>query len=223
MKSKIFILFLLFSAIMFAQETKNIYLMKNGKVTHKVPVADVDSIIFYEPELTELDFVLINGVKWATRNVDAPGTFAANPEDVGMFYQWNRTKGWSAIGTVTGWDSSMPTGTTWETTNNVCPTGYRVPTDAEIQSLITAGSLWTTQNGVNGRVFGSGDNIIFLPAAGFRNLSNGVLDIAGIFGYYWSSTPRGTTDAYYFSFYSGLADGSYHYRNYGFSVRCVVD
>ena len=33
--------------------------------------------------------VLINGVCWATRNVDAPGTFAENPEDPGMMYQWN--------------------------------------------------------------------------------------------------------------------------------------
>ena len=40
--------------------------------------------------------VVINGVRWATCNVDAPGNFAANPEDAGMFYQWNRKVGWSA-------------------------------------------------------------------------------------------------------------------------------
>ena len=33
--------------------------------------------------------VVINGVKWATRNVAAPGKFATSPEDAGMFYQWN--------------------------------------------------------------------------------------------------------------------------------------
>lgn len=31
--------------------------------------------------------VEINGLIWATRNVDAPGTFAKNPEDYGMYYQ----------------------------------------------------------------------------------------------------------------------------------------
>jgi hypothetical protein len=36
--------------------------------------------------------VVINGVKWATRNVDAPGTFAESPQAAGMFYQWNRNK-----------------------------------------------------------------------------------------------------------------------------------
>jgi len=30
--------------------------------------------------------VIIDGVKWATRNVDVPGTFASSPEAPGMFY-----------------------------------------------------------------------------------------------------------------------------------------
>ena len=40
--------------------------------------------------------VLINGVRWATRNVDTPDTFAENPESAGMLFQWNRRKGWNA-------------------------------------------------------------------------------------------------------------------------------
>jgi len=39
--------------------------------------------------------VVINGVKWATRNVDRPNTFAETPESAGMFYQWNDKIGWS--------------------------------------------------------------------------------------------------------------------------------
>jgi len=223
MKSKLFILLavLLFSATVFAQEEKTMYVMKNGEVVFQSAVSDVDSVIFYKPKPTQQDFVLINGVKWATRNVDAPGTFAANPEDTGMFYQWNRTKGWSATGSVTGWDSSMPTGTTWETANNVCPSGYRVPTDAEIDKLIAASSQWTTQNGVAGRIFGSGDNPLFLPAAGYRDYSNGTLYITST--NYWSSTQNNTTYAYNLNFDSGNAFKYSHYRNYGFSVRCVAD
>jgi len=34
--------------------------------------------------------VVINGVRWATRNVGARGTFVQNPEDYGDYYQWNR-------------------------------------------------------------------------------------------------------------------------------------
>ncbi len=51
-----------------------------------------------EVDFSTADYVLINGVLWATRNVDAPGTFAASPESTGMFYQWNSRIAWSASG-----------------------------------------------------------------------------------------------------------------------------
>ena len=39
-----------------------------------------------EPNPNQTDAgVVIDGIRWATRNVDAPGTFAENPEDAGMF------------------------------------------------------------------------------------------------------------------------------------------
>jgi len=67
--------------------------------------------------------VIINGIKWATRNVDKPGTFAAKPEDAGMFYQWNRRVGWSATDPMinsnggTDWDFAIPEGYRWEKKN----------------------------------------------------------------------------------------------------------
>jgi len=173
--------------------------------------------------------VEINGVVWATRNVDAPGTFAANPEDAGMFYQWNRKIGWSATDPMinsnggTTWDSSIPTGTTWEAANNVCPSGWRVPTEAEIESLSASDSQWTTRNGVNGRIFGSGDNTIFLPAAGCRISSNGSFGNAGSIGLYWSSTQVFSDIVYNLDFRSGFAYRLGISRNFGFSVRCVAD
>jgi len=117
--------------------------------------------------------VEINGVVWAPCNVDAPGTFAAKPEYPGMFYQWNRKKGWPATGDVTGWDSSIPTGTTWEKANDPSPAGWRVPTLDEIKTLLDTNKVtneWTTVNGVNGRKFTDRANgkSIFLPAVGFR-------------------------------------------------------
>jgi len=85
--------------------------------------------------------VLINGVKWSTRNVNVPGTFAIKPEKAGMFYQWNRNIGWSATDPLSSspsgrsWNSSNPTGTTWDKTNDPSPAGWRVPTLNEIQKL----------------------------------------------------------------------------------------
>ena len=46
---------------------------------------------------------------------------------------------------------------------------------------------------------------------------------AGSYGDYWSSTPNGSSNAYYLYFSSGYVgtDGSYR-RYYGRSVRCVA-
>ena len=125
--------------------------------------------------------VVIDGIRWATRNVDAPGTFVDNPEDTGMFFQWNRRVGWSSTdplinsegGTV--WDSSVPEGAIWERENDPCPQGWRVPSVAELQSLAGSYSEWTTQNGVDGRLFGIAPYQIFLPNVNHRR-TDGALE-----------------------------------------------
>ena len=178
--------------------------------------------------------VVIDGIRWATRNVDYPGTFAQNPQDAGMFFQWNRRQGWAFTGyggfttPMPGWDSTLPEGTAWYAENDPCPTGWRVPTQAELQSLINAGSTWTTLSGVNGRLYGTAPNQIFLPAAGERWGHNGTRHDVGWGGSYWSSTPDSirASSAWRlwlhnsFGGFSGMINGT---RSSGFSVRCVQE
>jgi len=182
----------------------------------------------------DINGVIINGVRWATRNVAAPGTFAANPEASGMFYQWNRNIGWSATNPMvnsnggTTWDSSVPIGTTWEKSNDPSPIGWRVPTREELQRLLETAKVsneWTNLNGVNGRKFTDkiSGNSMFLPAAGYREDFGGTLGNVGSGGYYWSSTQCGS-GAYGMGFYSG--NGSWYdgyFRNNGISVRPVAE
>ncbi|MDR0828997.1 MAG: DUF1566 domain-containing protein [Prevotellaceae bacterium] len=174
--------------------------------------------------------VVINGVKWATRNVDKPGTFAAKPEDTGMLYQWNRNVGWSSTDFInsngtTKWNEVVPLGDTWETANNICPKGWRVPTLLELQSLLNSENKWTATNGVNGRVFGTGKNTVFLPAAGLRASNDGERGGSGDSGYYWSSLAYeyGNEQAYslFFDNNDEYIDGGY--RRYGYCVRCVAE
>ena len=165
--------------------------------------------------------VMIGDVKWATRNVEFPGTFADTPESAGMFYQWNRNICWEVTGEVTGWNSSNPIGTTWEKSNDPCPTGWRVPTKSELEGLLSSDYNWT-DTPVNGYIFGSGSNTIFLPFVGWRNNSDGALFFPGNAGEYWSSTSYDEDNSYFL----GLGDGEsvYHCeRNYGMSVRCVAE
>ena len=168
--------------------------------------------------------VVINGIRWATRNVAAPGTFAANPESAGMLYQWNRQQGWAATGRETpiGWDSSTPTGTRWYATNDPCPEGWRVPSRSELESLVNAGSVWITfYGGVNGHLFGTAPYQIFLPAVDPRN-GDGTLYHTGLSSFYWSSTAFTERGAFYMMSAHNVR-WSIDSRTFGLSVRCVED
>ena len=173
--------------------------------------------------------VVINGIKWATRNVAAPGTFAANPEDAGMFYQWNKKIGWSSTDPMlnteggTTWDTIPATGDTWEKANDPCPKGWRVPTHKEHQSLVKSGNEWTTLNGVNGCLFGSGDNTLFLSASVGRHYNNGSLEDVNTYGCYWSSNASGTNGSVLFFLSTDASANIFGNRTLGLPVRCVAE
>jgi len=186
-----------------------------------------------KPEITNTPTtdvgVVINGVTWATRNVDAFGTFAEKTESAGMFYQWNRKKAWNTTDTeVNGWDETYSQGTTWEKANDPSPKGWRIPTRVEIDKLCNETKVtneWTTQNGVNGRKFtdkATGKSL-FLPAVGGRYFKTGMLNTNGL-GSYWSSTPLMSeeSDAFYLFFVENAAGVVFFPRSYGFSVRPVL-
>lgn len=84
------------------------------------------------------------------------------------------------------------------------PSGWYVPTKGELETLSTKTNDWTTQNGVNGRLFTIGSNKLFLPAAGYIDNDpppSALFDVSTV-GYYWSSTDidNGATLAYSYRF-----------------------
>ena len=181
--------------------------------------------------LTADEGVVINGVKWATRNVATPGTFAATPEDAGMFYKWNNKKAWATIGDeVSDWDDSISYDDTWAKSNDPSPAGWHVPTDAEFITLLfdddKVSNEWTTQNGVNGRKFTdkANGNSIFLPALGARSGEDGTLNLVDMQGSYWTSTtscPDCSYGAYICEYNVGMNDGEN--RSSAYNIRSVAD
>jgi len=188
--------------------------------------------------VTQEEGVVINGVRWATCNVSLPGTFAAKPEDAGMFYQWNRKVGWSSTDPMINsnggatWDGSYPPPPypiedTWEKANDPSPVGWHVPTKEELESLTDTDYVareWTDMNGIYGYRFtdkATGVSL-FLPAAGIRDSNDGWLYGVGLCGSYWG-TPGATLiacDLFFGSNYFGMG---YDYSAYGYSVRCVAE
>ena len=202
-----------------------IYRQSNNLI-REIPISEIDSIIFSTQSDEEIG-VVINGITWATRNVDSPGTFTANPEDAGMFYQWGSNVGWSSTNPLEAsdgihtWRNLSETGNVWKAEKDPCPPGWRVPTKAELESLISSGSEWKQKNGVIGRWFDNGR--VFFPAAGYRYYSYGSLYDVGSGGNDWSSTPSSSSYACSTSFGSGDAYTFNYSRSNGFSVRCVSE
>ena len=191
-----------------------------------------------------VDLGLPSGLLWATCNVGAD-----SPEDYGDYFAWGEaqpkdTYDWSTYQyNGTSWEDPQLTkycndasyGYNGFTDNltTLLPeddaatanwgNGWRMPTQEEWQELYDNTTVtWTTQNGVNGRLFtASNGNSLFLPAAGFP--WDGELSDAGSSGFYWSSSLY--TDypyyAWYLCFGSGSTSVDISSRDFGFSVRPI--
>ena len=171
--------------------------------------------------------VVINGVRWATRNVDNFGTFAPTPESAGKFYQWNRKKAWNTTDKeVEGWVKSKldfyfdlyikglssdsdtidrPCSYYWEKQNNPCPKGWNIPDDEDFETLLDEDKVtyeWVTYNGIEGAKFTDKKTgkSIFLPAVGSRDgdRDSGALDEG--WGNYWSNMWGNDCEAYALDF-----------------------
>jgi uncharacterized protein (TIGR02145 family) len=98
--------------------------------------------------------------------------------------------------------------------NNPCPSGYRLPTNAELDA---ERSSWNQNNSA-----GAFASPLKLPVAGGRSGSAGSFVNVGASGYYWSSTVNGVgSQRLYFD--SNGPSMNVNSRALGFSVRCLKD
>lgn len=183
------------------------------------------------------------GQVWMDRNLGASrvATKSNDYEAYGSFYQWGRLSDGHQIRTSPTWTGKSTTDVPnsglfllpstspfdwrnlqnnqlWQGvsgTNNPCPSGFRLPTEAEweIERL-----SW----GDNNNAAGAFASPLKLVAAGYRGYNFGNPHHPGTLGNYWSSTVKGTLSSnLYFS-----STNSYVYgtdRANGFSVRCIKD
>jgi len=112
-------------------------------------------------------------------------------------------------------DNSLWTATGIRSPHDPCPMGWRVPTSAELMSLIGV-----TNSAVSHGLLFEGD--LHLPFAGGIDFSTGQLFGVGTDGYYWTSDTSGAT-AKVLHIRNGSVTIENAFRANGYSVRCVKD
>ena len=179
------------------------------------------------------------GKTWMDRNLGASqaATSSTDAAAYGDLYQWGRRADGhqcrnsattstlsstdqpahgSFIFSSSDWRSPQNTNL-WQGVNGVnnpCPSGYRLPTETELNAERTS---WNSNNAA-----GAFASPLILPVAGSRVYSNGSLYFVGAGGDYWSSTVSSANSrGLYFDSSAAGVDGSN--RAYGFSVRCLKD
>jgi uncharacterized protein (TIGR02145 family) len=172
----------------------------------------------------------------------------------GSYYQWgNNTKTFTLTGTIAAalwntdvtypgkWvDNSSTSNVEWVAATSICPSGYRLPTNAEWTAVISNTTWNPLESDLPGTVWSTGANdgaanykagvllgkALYLPAAGRRAYKSGLLTDRGIGGYYWSSTPY-SSGTYSFAYLLYLndyrADMTTYSRPFGYSIRCIAN
>ena len=197
---------------------------------------------FWKPAVSVVPTVTSpTGKIWMDRDLGATqvATSSADPLAYGDFYQWGRLKDGHQIktspttatlssGDVPGNGNFITTNAginDWRTTsnnslwqgvngtNNPCPAGFRLPTQAELAAEV---ALFSTAN-----TAGAYASILKFPAAGYRTYNSATLSNVGTAGLYWTSTTSGASSVYFY--FSTVAGSTTVLRAFGFSVRCIKD
>jgi uncharacterized protein (TIGR02145 family) len=180
------------------------------------------------------------GKIWMDRNLGA-SQVAANSNDVnayGDLYQWGRkgdghqcrnsaTTTTLSSTDVPGNNSFILSPTTpynWRSTqntnlwqgvngtNNPCPSGYRVPTETELNAERLS---WSASTSV-----GAFSSPLKLPVGGFRSYNSGSFSGVSSSGVYWTNTVSSNfSRLLYFDLSSSSMN--MNYRANGYSVRCI--
>ena len=180
------------------------------------------------------------GKTWMDRNLGASrvATLSTDTQAFGDFYQWGRAADGHQCRTSTttttlsstdvpgnnsfilspttpyNWRSTQNTNL-WQGvngTNNPCPSGYRVPTETELNAERLS---WSASTSV-----GAFSSPLKLPVGGFRSYNSGSFSGVSSSGVYWTNTVSSNFSRLLY-FDASSSSMNMNYRANGYSIRCI--
>lgn len=110
----------------------------------------------------------------------------------------------------------------WQTAQNVCPSGWRLPSKSDFEKLLT--SVGGSSAGADTKLLNN-SNIGFMTQLGGFHYENGGFDGIKSCGRWWSSSEDGTGVSWNLSYnsYHETAGMMQMFNVMGYSVRCIKD
>ncbi len=204
-----------------------------------IPPCGTDITFIYKGQQVTYGTIERGGLCWMDRNLGASRVpiSITDSQGYGDLFQWGRlddghqNRGSGTISTlsnsdVPGHGDFITTGSSpfdWRSPqnnnlwqgedgiNNICPEGWRMPTDIELNAERLS---WSSNNSE-----GAYASTLKWPVGGFRYY-DGTVSHVGSFGYVWSSNIIGN-GAMFLYFHSAIAGMQGSVRANGKSVRCV--
>jgi uncharacterized protein (TIGR02145 family) len=170
---------------------------------------------------TDAQVITTAGGSAVTTAPNAPSTVTGSGGQYGYLYNWCAAMG-AQPGACTA-SGTTPSGYTTNTT--ICPANWRLPTGGSSGQFKALNDHSTINNGTTSGLTNTG-GIQSSWLGVYGGIYTSGLGDQGSYGYYWSSTPYGSSNpnyAYNLSFSSSyVSPTNSYYRYYGFAVRCVL-
>ena len=171
---------------------------------------------------------------WASGNL-CSGKFATTQEYISKVWNGGDYYNWNCKDPLDIDKEEIYTG--WNPLNDPCPIGWKTPSKADFDNLVSAGYVYGLKNGVAGYWFGTvtlptaekQDDYLFMPSkGGYRDLNSTGLAQVESYTTYWSTIKEdaGGTNPYLLELKtdnSGIRVRTTHSTRYGVHVRCIKD